>query len=288
MHTHSHTCTHIAHTHTHTHNTLSIREATLSIARHRRNSTRRRDFANGVVIEVRHQQPPVLVHRHTERMRKTRCHPETIRKARLYDRKMDLFSGKRKKEKEEKKRKEKKRRDATPRPSEKSAGRSKMRFAVWKEQEKISRLPPRGHPQSSLVWCARACLCLQSPHSLTHTYSPLSAHPHSYVSSKVYPPAKRVFSFFLFPSVFQSHSLFVNSLSCELCICISFFLFSFSRSIRSQSVCVHLSVTGNGRDHPCARNFADGVVVAIGDQEIGIFVNCPHTHAQNKRTHTND
>jgi len=53
-------------------------------------------------------------------------------------------------------------------------------------------------------------------------------------------------------------------------------------------MCVHLSVTGNGRDHPCACNFADGVVVAIGDQEIGIFVNCPHTHAQNKRTHTND
>ena len=53
-------------------------------------------------------------------------------------------------------------------------------------------------------------------------------------------------------------------------------------------MCVHLSVTGNGRDHPCARNFADGVVVAIGDQEIGIFVNCPHTHAQNKRTHTNN
>jgi hypothetical protein len=49
-------------------------------------------------------------------MRKTRCHPETIRETRLYDRETDLFSGKRKN-----KRKEKKRRDVTPRPSAKSA-----------------------------------------------------------------------------------------------------------------------------------------------------------------------
>jgi len=121
MHTHANTKHTHTHTHTHTRNTLSIREATLSVARHRRNSTRGRDFANGVVIEVRHQQPPVLVHRHTERMRKTRCHPETIRETRLYDRETDLFSGKRKKKRKEKKRKEKKRRDVTPRPSAKSA-----------------------------------------------------------------------------------------------------------------------------------------------------------------------
>jgi hypothetical protein len=41
--------------------------------------------------------------------------------------------------------------------------RDRMCFVVWKEQEKISRLPTRGNPQSSLVWCARACLCLTIP-----------------------------------------------------------------------------------------------------------------------------